>query len=143
MILNKYGIIVFRAWQYLQHQYNYIQLDAYVIMPNHFHAVIMICRGGSRSTGGSRTAPTGIKIVGNEKSADYKIIKYKPLGRLIGVFKTVSTKHINKLRAIKNVPIWQRNYYERIIRNKRELHNIRQYIYKNPVKWQGDEFYYP
>ena len=67
--------------------------------------------GGSRTfAGGSRTAPTN----------------YKTLGRLIGAFKTVSTKYINKINYNMKIKLWQRNYYEHIIRNEIELNNIRQ-----------------
>jgi len=59
--------------------------------------------------------------------------KRKPIGRLVGAFKTVSTKRINHLRNTSRVKIWQRNYYEHIIRNDDELNRIREYIANNPV----------
>lgn len=65
-------------------------------------------------------------------------IKRKPLGRLIGAFKTVSTKQINAIRNTPSALVWQRNYYERIIRNEEALHNIRRYILENPRRWTGD-----
>ena len=93
-----------------------------VIMPNHLHGIIVIsdmCRGASRS------APTGVA-------------KRKPLGRLVGAFKTVSTKRINEIRGTLGVPVWQRNYYERVIRNGEELNRVRQYIIDNPAHWEED-----
>ncbi|HHT9139412.1 MAG TPA: transposase, partial [Candidatus Tripitaka californicus] len=75
--------------------------------------------------GGSRTAPTNG-------------IKHKPLGRLIGAFKTVSTKRFNEIRNASRIPIWQRNYYEHIIRNEDKLNRIREYIINNPLQWQFD-----
>ncbi|MGC8720950.1 MAG: transposase, partial [Thermodesulforhabdaceae bacterium] len=77
-----------------------VALDEWVVMPNHFHGIIVITANPGR--GGSRTAPTE---------------KRKPVGRLIGAFKTVSTKHINTLRGTPGTSLWQRNYYEHIIRN--------------------------
>jgi len=65
--------------------------------------------------------------------------KRKPLGRLIGAFKTVSTKQINILRGMFGAPVWQRNYYEQIIRNEDELNRIRLYIEDNPRMWEMDE----
>jgi len=53
--------------------------------------------------------------------------------------KTFSAKHINQLRNTPGVPVWQRNYYERIIRDESELHAIRQYIADNPAKWEDDD----
>jgi len=117
-ILNIYGQVVAECWRWLTKQYPYVELDEWVVMPNHMHGIIILCRGGSR------TAPTG---------------NYKPLGRLIGAFKTTSTKRINALRGTRGVPVWQRNYYEHVIRNEDDLNEIQQYILDNPVKWDMDE----
>ena len=73
----------------------------------------------------ARTAPTGAP-------------NPKPLGRLIGAFKTVSTKKINILRKTEGAVIWQRNYYEHIIRDEDSLNRIRQYIVDNPARWAFD-----
>jgi REP element-mobilizing transposase RayT len=111
------------AWHLLaQHNPN-IRLDTYVVMPNHIHGILFI--DGPRR-GGSRTAPTGAPV------------KTKPLGRLVGSFKVMSTKAVNILRDTPGVPLWQRNYYERIIRNTAELARIRQYIRDNPANWATD-----
>jgi len=104
MVLNEYGQIATGSWLWLSQKYLYVDLDEWIIMPNHLHGIIVInteCRGGSR------TAPTNMT-------------KRKPLGRLIGAFKTVSSKHINVIRNIPGALVWQRNYYEHIVRNKKE-----------------------
>ncbi len=128
MILNEYGQVVARCWMWLAKQYPHVELDEWVVMPNHAHCIVILSgRGGSRKggsssrKGGSRTAPT------------------KPLGRLVGAFKTVSTKRINQIRNTPGAPVWQRNYYEHIIRDEDELNLIRQYILDNPVQWEMDE----
>ncbi|WP_371821116.1 transposase [Chloracidobacterium sp. D] len=64
--------------------------------------------------------------------------KRKPLGRLIGAFKTVSTKRINEHRGTAGAIIWQRNYYEHIIRHAESLNRIRAYILDNPLQWHLD-----
>jgi putative transposase len=119
MRLNDGGCAVVDSWQWLASQYNYVELDAWVVMPNHMHGIIVIHDG----RGGSRTAPTD---------------KRKPLGRLIGAFKTVSTKCINEMRGTPNASIWQRNYYEHIIRDDESLHRICEYIINNPLQWTLD-----
>ena len=91
-------------------------------MPNHIHGIIVITNGGR---GGSRTAPT----------------PRKPLGRLIGAFKTVSTKKINQIRGAPGTTVWRRNYYERIVRGDNSLRAIRQGIFDNPANWEFDELY--
>ena len=111
------------AWHLLGKHNSNIRLDACIVMPNHFHGILFI--DGPRR-GGSRTAPTDAPT------------KPKPLGRLIGSFKTMSTKAINLMRNTPGVPVWQRNYYERIIRNEAELNRIRQYIIDNPANWAAD-----
>jgi putative transposase len=110
------------AWLCLADQYGFVQLDEFVIMPNHLHAIIFI---RSPRRGASRGAPTDAP-------------KRKPLGQLIGAFKTASTKRINQIRGTPGLPIWQRNYYEHVIRHERELDAVRRYIEENPLRWDQD-----
>lgn len=120
---NDAGRIVADTWQWLADQYPHVELDEWVVMPNHLHGIIVITDGrGGSCKGGSRTAPTA----------------RKPLGRIIGAFKTVSTKHINIMRATTGCPVWQRNYYEHIIRDEKSLSRIRDYIANNSRQWPFD-----
>jgi REP element-mobilizing transposase RayT len=86
----------------------------------------MMIKNVDNGRGGSRTAPTD------------SLPKRKPLGRLIGAFKTVSTKHINVLRDTAGGIVWQRNYYEHIIRNEATYKRIRACIINNPAQWELD-----
>ena len=63
------------------------------------------------------------------------------LPKIIGYFKMNAAKQINKIRDLKGIPVWHRNYYEHIIRNEDELNRIRQYIKYNPVNWKEDNLY--
>jgi putative transposase len=149
MIANQLGEIVIESWLWLQKQYSYVILDDFGIMPNHFHGTLFVAdvlrRGGSRTAlqeihephladgniegfarGGSRTAPTGVEHI-------------KPLGGLIGAFKTISTKQINLLRQTPGQVVWQRNYYDHIIRDDTDLARIRKYILDNPLQWSLDQ----
>jgi len=120
---ERFRAIAEETWLWLAERYKYVGLDQYVVMPNHVHGIIVIrdvCRGGSR------TAPTG------------RPPAIKPLGRLIGAFKTVSTKRINAIRGASGVPVWQRNYYEHVIRDEDDLDRIRRYIEENPLRWAED-----
>ncbi|NJN56725.1 MAG: transposase [Leptolyngbyaceae cyanobacterium SL_5_9] len=126
MRLNELGQIAANVYLWLAMQYSYVHLDAWVVMPNHLHGILVLtdpCRGVSRN------APT--------EDATTR----KSLGRLIGAFKTVSTKRINLMRDTSGSVVWQRNYYEHIIRNEKSLHYIRQYIHHNPVSWQQDQLH--
>jgi hypothetical protein len=60
------------------------------------------------------------------------------LGAIVGQFKSAATKHINKLRDTPGPPVWQRNYYERVLRNDDELTRARDYIANNPIQWDLD-----
>ncbi|MBN2290581.1 MAG: transposase [Candidatus Glassbacteria bacterium] len=120
MRLNDAGRVVSDSWRWLENQYTYVKLDEFIIMPNHIHGILLIineCRGRSR------TAPTG---------------KRKPLGRLIGAFKTISTKRINQMRGTPGMAIWQRSYYERVVRRTDRMDRIRKYIINNPARWVRD-----
>jgi putative transposase len=112
---ERYRSIVEKNWRWLAERYSFVELDEYVVMPNHLHGIVIL---GANDQGDR--AP-------------------KSLGRLIGAFKTVSTKQINILRGTPEAVLWQRSFHERIIRSERELNTIRQYIIDNPVKWEEDK----
>jgi REP element-mobilizing transposase RayT len=124
MLLNDVGKIAADKWQWLETQYEYVELGAWIVMPNHFHGILII---HEHSRGGSRSAPTTTPI------------KRKPLGGLIGAFKMVSTKHINLLRNTEGQVVWQRNHYEHIIRNDDDHDRIHRYIESNPLNWMDDD----
>ena len=124
MRLNLFGVIAADSWAWLSAQYSYVSIDEYVVMPNHLHGVAAITDARlHKGRGGSRTAPT---------------VKRKTLGRLVGAFKTVSTKKINQLRRTPGQPVWQRNYYEHVVRDDDEMNRVREYILGNPATWHDD-----
>ena len=221
MQLNQFGQIVADCWTTLSTRYPYVDLDAWIVMPNHFHGILNItntprkgdsgiapqpssptdppiqtnhdtpCKGDSGITpqhslptdphihaptdntpyadnaqiasqpspsksdrsmsftsrnrytvggdiprgGGSRTAPTDVVSMDDRPRP-----KRKPLGRLIGAFKTTSTKQINLIRDLPGVPVWQRNYYEHIMRRD-DWNPIRWYIHNNPRAWEEDQLH--
>ena len=124
-IVNQYdcaGMIIHRkivteCWFSLTHRYNHLYLGEWMVMPDHLHGIIGI---RSPLAGASRGAPTMYSI--------------KPLGELMGAFKTMAANRINRLRGTPGVSVRQRNYYERIIRNERELDTVREYIRTNPMR---------
>ena len=91
--------------------------------------------GGSR-TAQKRVVPTTDPVARTTNDVHPGPAQRKPLGRLIGAFKTVSTQRINQIRSTPNAQLWQRNYHERVIRNSLSLHALRRYIANNPVLWQ-------
>ena len=126
MVLNDVGKILADEWIKTGDIRDEIELDAWVVMPNHFHGIVMIRRGDRP------VAPTPTPLPGP---------RLKSIGSLMSGFKSTVTKCINKIRQTPGISDWQRNYYEHIIRNETELDNIRQYIIDNPLNWQSDENY--
>ena len=123
--LNDKGQMVVNRWEWLAEAYGHVLLDEYVVMPNHLHGIIMIT---DQCSGGMQGAP----------EQDVPTEKRKPLGRLIAAFKTASTNQINRSTAIVGKKLWQRNFWEHIIRNEHELNLIRAYIRNNPAQWERD-----
>ena len=120
MMLNTYGQIVEHQWVWLQKQYKYVQLDEYIIMPNHLHGIVIIVGNGRDHSLQEKT-------------------KIKSLSELIGAFKTTSSKLIHKT-GLKYFQ-WQKSFYDHIIRNEHSLFRIQEYIRNNPAKWALDRYY--
>ena len=139
--LSKSGQIAQDTWMWLGSQYLYVELHEYVIMPNHLHGLIMIHDVAGR--GGSRAAPATDSMapleLGDDPISD--MIKVKPMGELVGAFKTVSTKQVNLLRGSPGAQLWQRGFYEHVVRKPREIDRLRTYIVQNPLKWELDEYH--
>ena len=119
--LSPYGEHVERAWREIPEHFPAVYLDEFVVMPNHVHGVVFI--DGERARHASPLQP-GPK-----------------LGTVIGAFKSAAARLINQARATPGAPLWQRNYYEHVIRNEASLSEIREYIANNPLKWTLDEYY--
>ncbi len=138
MRLNAFGDIVYDEWQQITTHFSNVEIDQYVIMPNHFHGIVSIVGAGSPRPELPRTAGQTIeppKNLGGETPP----LRIATLGKIVGYFKYQSTKRINQLRNNPGVPVWQRNYYERIIRDELELNAIRQYTIDNPTNWADDK----
>ena len=130
--LNFAGRVVQEEWSYTEIVHPEVQVDEFVIMPNHIHGIITI-REPEGLVGGHGRAPLPC---GNS------IFQRPPrsLGSLISGFKSAATKRINQSRHTPGQPIWQRNYYEHIIRRETDINRIRQYIHDNPAKWADDKY---
>jgi len=122
--LNILGRITVREWLKTFQIRKNIQLDEYMIMPNHFHGIIIL---SENNKGVLQYAPT------NEFRSPSQTI-----GSIIRGFKSAVTRQIKRLDYPFFYSVWQRNYYEHIIRNENELNLIREYIQNNPLRWQYD-----
>jgi REP element-mobilizing transposase RayT len=109
-----------------------VTLDAFVVMPNHFHAILFIDNGSV----GAQVVVAHTAVGAHGRAPLQR--SPKSLGSLMAGFKSAATKRINETRNSPGIPVWQRNYYERVIRNEEELNAIRQYIIDNPARWTED-----
>jgi len=128
VVLNGADKIVESAWNDLPLHYPRVELDVFVVMPNHVHGILIIGRGlsvGARHASPLRKMPRGPKR--------------GSVGAIVGSFKSAATRRVNTLRKTPGLPLWQRNYYEHIIRGEAEINRAREYVLHNPLKWLEDE----
>ena len=121
MRLNGLGEIVKMVLLELTHHYEHVELDEFAIMPNHVHSIIIL---HDAVGAGLKPAPT---------------IKRHGVPEIVRGFKTFSARHINQTRNTPGARVWQRNYYEHVIRNDDELNQMREYITQNQMQWDLDE----
>ena len=112
MRANKIGKIIYECWSKINEIYDNVRTDAFCLMPNHIHGIIVISEKGGQGR--------------------------PPLPKIIQGFKSVTTRMCFKYNY---KAIWQHNYYERIIRNENEYRKILQYIETNLIKWEVDKYY--
>ena len=146
MALNAYGEIVREEWFRTAQVRPYVELfkDEFVVMPNHIHGIIWIVARDDapdmthRAVGAQRRcAPT---INTQPRGVTPNNVTPRSLGAIVRGFKSAVTKRINALRGTPGAPVWQRNYYEHIIRDERALDAIRRYIAANPLRWHLDRY---
>ena len=124
MCLNDAGKMLAMLWSDIPNRFLFVEIDAFVVMPNHFHGIIVF-----PDTAG----------VGSDE-----MTKVPPLGDVIAAFKSIATVEYGHGVKTKSWPrfqqrLWQRNYYDHVIRNVKDLDRIRRYIDENPARWAYDD----
>ena len=166
MQLSLLGEIVRSNWMNLPKHHSHVQLDAFAIMPNYIHGILILaddtglsntidrdfnagssnqpecnrseCKGGFSQDSFTLPQETG------SKPASTRVLtntKRHGIPEIVRGFKTFSARRINHIRKSAGIPMWQCNYYEHIIRNDRALQQIRQYIQNNPLSWEEDQLH--
>ena len=144
MRLNPSGDIVREEWLKTAEIRSNVELheDEFVIMPNHVHGIVWIVE--STSVGATRGSVESLPVGATRRVAPTngsRTLVPGSLGAILGQFKSITAKRINLLRGTRGVSVWQRNFYEHIIRNETELENIWDYIDTNPLRWQEDKLH--
>ena len=137
MQLNDWGRVVAECWSVIPTHFVHVVLDEWVVMPNHVHGIVVITEAvGARVGAQQCCAPTDAPTDINPRA--YPHVAPGSLGAIVRSFKSAVTQRINLLRGTNTPPVWQRNYYEHIVRDEPGLNAIRQYIRHNPAKWNLD-----
>ena len=167
---NLFGQVVRSYWERIPHHAPNVVLDAFVVMPNHVHGIITLAgnarrgealaggadaslqpplanaspmqgsKGEALAEGGLGIAPTSPANASPLPQATPHGTVSGSLGAIVQNWKALTSRRINRLRDSRGAVIWQEGFYERVIRNERELGAIRQYIADNPAQWsQGAE----
>lgn len=144
--VNDAGRMVAEMWEGLPERFPHVTMNEFMVMPNHFHGIIII----NNDVGALLAAPdlksdrqgmgTKSNFGGPKNHINKGAASSAPtLGSVLRVFKSISAIGVNRLLHRQERPLWQRNYYERIIRDVIELATIRDYIRLNPVQWAQDK----
>ncbi|PZO41984.1 MAG: hypothetical protein DCF21_17605 [Leptolyngbya sp.] len=163
MQLNEFGQMVAEEWLLSKEIRQEIDFDEWVIMPNHLHGIVLIepiDPEGANNRLPLRQAPVGANgclpssfclpspSLGLPSSSwrnhPHPLVppmRPRSLASFIAGFKSAVTKRINTRRGAAGTPVWQRNYYDHIIRNERSLQHIRHYTKNNPLTWADDQLH--
>ena len=161
MILNDAGSMIEHCWKELPDRFPGIQSDIYVIMPNHLHAIVEIRRGDPcgrpvLETWIMNDDPCGRPVLETWIMKNNSILEKgqpqglplpgKAIGDIVGAFKSISThEYLQWIQSWKFPPfekrLWQRNYWEHIIRTEKSYFQIQEYIENNPQNWESDTLY--
>ncbi len=142
MVVNAAGDMVQTVWNEIPMHYTEIDIDAFVVMPNHVHGIIAIvgatpcgCPNARAGTGPGQAQGPAPTVNVNAATLS--------LGDMVHRFKTMTTKrYVDGVKQLGwrkfSGRLWQRNYWEHIVRHEEELNRIREYIYTNPTQWKSD-----
>jgi REP element-mobilizing transposase RayT len=138
MQLNDAGKTAEQCWQEIPSHFPTVVLDVFVVMPNHLHGIVVL----NDYVGATHASPLQRNNASPVQNGVSPGRPRGPQGRsiasIIGSFKSAVTKRINEIRMTPGASVWQRNYYEHIIRDDESLNRIREYIANNPLQWEFD-----
>jgi REP-associated tyrosine transposase len=137
MALSKFGLVAMLQWGKLPKRFPIIELGAFVVMPNHMHGIIMIMDG--RGTAGNRNDHDGESSRRVPTREQFQKPVKSSVPTIIRSYKSSVAYRINLMRGTQGIPVWQRNYYEHIIRNEQDLQHKTEYIEANPMLWGEDD----
>jgi putative transposase len=143
--LNEWGIIARERWKEIPCHFNNVQLDVFIIMPNHVHGIIIITNQNNKTNNHCTKTNHNHSINVNKHTPfpgknRFQNQGKKTLSAIVGSYKSACTRTIHQISQ-GDIPVWQPGFYERIIWDKEEIKHVRKYILKNPVQWEKDVYY--
>ena len=146
MIYTESGEIAVQCWQNIPHHFPAIEVDCFIVMPNHVHGILFITEDLMANDVGTRyisSLQNMADVQSNTETKRYTIgAKSGSLGAIVGTYKAAVTRTIHAKISNTNGRIWQERYHDHIIRNERSLNQLRAYIINNPAQWSEDVFYH-
>ncbi len=156
MVLSNIGIIVLQEWEKSFIIRGELYRDAFVIMPNHIHAILRIEKPEETDDGGGdcrdarpcvstpcASTPCVSTTTTDDQTPRNGIAHRSPksISSFVAGFKSAATKRINEFRHTPKLPVWQSRFHDHIIRDEKSYYRIKQYIVNNPALWQEDRYY--
>jgi REP element-mobilizing transposase RayT len=149
MVINSWGQIVQSCWDEIPRHFPSVELDAFVVMPNHVHGIIVIVGDVGATHGSPLQTPNRSPVhLGDELPLPPVRSSDPPhgaapgsLGAILGQYKSSVTRYLNRLPNPPDHPLWQRNYHDHIIRHEHDLNRIREYIIHNSARWPQDALF--
>lgn len=152
MIMNEYGIIAHNEWIHLTERFVQIEMDVFQIMPNHMHGIIAITPHENHEAPGITVGATlavapNVAVAHNAMVAPNAVVapdRRVAVGDIVGTYKSLVANACLKIYKSNHQTmgkLWQRNYYEHIIRDETTYLKIADYIKTNPLKWTEDKYY--
>lgn len=135
MQLNEVGLVAAKYWEMIRKIYIEVELDEFVIMPNHIHGILII--GAGRDNRMVGTGQCQNRIVGTGQCPVRTDDRYGKISKVINGYKNVVTKEVRYKLGIGKFE-WHRSFYDNIIRTEKDLEKIRWYIRNNPKMWDRD-----
>ncbi len=133
VVLSDFGNLITEYWLNIPIHFDNVKLDEFIVMPNHIHGIIQLIDDPSINVETQHAVSLQEKRI-----QKFGHVVPKSLPVIVRSFKSATTKKIRSLTN-KSFVLWQKNYYEHIIRNEKELFRIRKYIVDNPIKWELDK----
>jgi REP element-mobilizing transposase RayT len=149
MRINPFGRVATEEWYRSEALRAEVHLDAFVVMPNHVHGIVVIAPPDAEAP----TDPSGYNLfrrpdettqhAASLQGAERTNVDPKSLGAFVRAYKSAVTRRINQARDTPSGKVWQRGYHDHIIRTEQAWHRIRHYIETNPARWADDTYYAP